>query len=215
MPKTNNDLTACQECDLLQREPVLPPGGLAECARCGARLFRERPNSLDHTLAYAVAAAVLFVLANTLPFMGLDARGIRTGAYLYETGWQLHEHGMSSIAILVLMTVILVPALQLSALLYMLIPLKLGQAPRHLAAAFRIAHHAQPWAMVEVFVLGSLVSLVKLTQVATVEVFPGIYCLGGYVLAQAAALGAFEPHELWERADALGRSLPASEEARA
>src|SRR5678810_182557 len=198
MPRTNNDLTACPECDLLQREPVLPPGGLAECARCGARLFRERPASLDHTLAYAVAAAVLFVLANTLPFMGLDARGIRTSAYLYETGWKLHEHGMSSIAILVLMTVILVPTLQLGALLYMLVSLKLGQVPRYLAEAFRIVHHAQPWGMVEVFVLGSLVSLVKLTQVATVEVFPGIYCLGGYVLALAAALGAFEPHELWE-----------------
>jgi len=209
MPRTNNDLTACPECDLLQREPALPPGGLAECARCGARLFRERPSSLDHTLAYAVAAAVLFVLANTLPFMGLDARGIRTSAYLYETGWKLHEHGMSSIAILVLMTVILVPTLQLAALLYMLGSLKLGQVPRYLAEAFRIVHHAQPWGMVEVFVLGSLVSLVKLTQVATVEVFPGIYCLGGYVLALAAALGAFEPHELWERATALGDRLPA------
>jgi paraquat-inducible protein A len=213
MPKTNNDLTACPECDLLQREPALPPGGLAECARCGACLFRERPSSLDHTLAYAVAAAMLFVLANTLPFMGLDARGIRTSAYLYETGWQLHEHGMSSVAILVLMTVIVVPAMQLAALLYMLVSLKLGQAPRHLAAAFRVVHHAQPWGMVEVFVLGSLVSLVKLTQVADVELFGGIYCLGGYVLSLAAALGAFEPHELWERASALGVRLPAIEEA--
>jgi paraquat-inducible protein A len=215
MPKTNNDLTACPECDLLQREPVLPPGGLAECARCGAKLFRERPASLDHTLAYAVAAAVLFVLANTLPFMGLDARGIRTSAYLYETGWALHEHGMSSVAILVLMTVIVVPALQLAALLYMLVPLKLGQAPRHLAEAFRIVHHSQPWGMVEVFLLGSLVSLVKLTQVADVDPFAGIYCLGGYVFALAAALGAFEPHELWERATSLGAPLPAVEGARA
>ena len=215
MPRTNNDLTACPECDLLQREPALPPGGLAECARCGARLFRERPSSLDHTLAYAVAAAVLFVLANTLPFMGLDARGIRTSAYLYETGWALHEHGMSSVAILVLMTVILVPAMQLGAMLYMLVSLKLGQAPRHLAAAFRIVHHAQPWGMVEVFILGALVSLVKITQVADVEAYGGIYCLGGYVLALAAALGAFEPHEVWERARALGSRLPAIEQARA
>jgi hypothetical protein len=145
----------------------------------------------------------------------LDARGIRTSAYLYETGWALHEHGMSSVAILVLMTVILVPAMQLAAMLYMLVSLKLGQAPRHLAAAFRIVHHAQPWGMVEVFILGSLVSLVKITQVADVEAYGGIYCLGGYVLALAAALGAFEPHEVWERARALGSRFPAVEEARA
>src|ERR1044072_1459995 len=132
MPRTNNDLTACPECDLLQREPVLPPGGLAECERCGARLFRDGPPALDHTLACGVAAAVLFALANTLPFMGLDARGIRTSAYLYETGWRLHEHGMTSVAILVIMTVVLVPAMQLTALLYMLVPLKLGIRPRYL-----------------------------------------------------------------------------------
>lgn len=215
MPRTNNNLTACPECDLLQREPVLPPGGLAECARCGARLFRERPNSLDHTLAYAVAAAVLFVLANTLPLIGLDARGIRTEAYLFDTGWRLHEHGMTSVGILVLMTVIVVPALQLAALLYMLIPLKLGIRPRYLHSAFRIAHHAQPWGMVEVFLLGSLVSLVKLTGVATVEPHGGMFCLFGYVFLLAAALGAFEPHELWERAHQIGIDLPAAEEARA
>jgi paraquat-inducible protein A len=211
MPRTNNDLTACPECDLLQREPRLPPGGLAECIRCGARLFRERPASLDHTLAYIVGASVLFVLANTLVLMGLDARGIRTSARLYDTAWALHEHGMTSVAILVLMTVIVIPAMQLGAMLYMLLPLRMGMRPRYLHHAFRIAHHAQPWGMVEVFVLGSLVSLVKLTQVATVEPHAGMFCLGGYVVMLAAALGAFEPHELWERAQELGIPLPAAE----
>ena len=215
MPKTNNNLTACPECDLLQREPPLPAGGLAECARCGARLYRERPTCLDHTLAYATAAAVLFALANFYPLMGLDARGIRTSAHLFDTAWRLHEHGMTSVGILIFMTVIVVPAMQLGALLYMLVPLRLGLHPRYLAEAFRIFHHAQPWSIVEVFILGALVSLVKLTQVATVEVHAGLYCLGGYVLLLAAALSAFEPRELWRRAAEIGMRLPAAEEARA
>ena len=211
MPRTTNNLTACPECDLLQRTPSLPPGGLAECARCGARLFRERPASLDRTLAYAIAAAVLFVLANTFVLMGLDARGIRTEAHLWQTAWRLHEHGMTSVAILVFMTVIVVPAMQLGSLLYVLVPLRLGIHPRYLHQAYRILHHSQPWAMVEVFVLGSIVSLAKLTQVATVEPHAGLYCLGGYVVLLAAALGAFEPHELWRRAEELGMPLPAAE----
>jgi paraquat-inducible protein A len=211
MPRTTNNLTACPECDLLQRAPSLPPGGLAECARCGACLFRERPSSLDHTLAYAVAAAVLFVLANSFVLMGLDAKGIRTDAHLWQTAWRLHEHGMTSVAILALMTVIVVPAMQLASLLYMLVPLRLGIHPLYLHHAFRIFHHSQPWAMVEVFVLGSIVSLVKLTQVATVEPQAGLYCLGGYVVLLAAALGAFEPHEMWRRAEDLGMTLPAAE----
>ena len=54
-------------------------------------------------------------------------------------------------------------------------------------------------------------ALVKLTQVATVEPHAGLYCLGGYVVLMAAALGAFEPHELWERAEELGMALPAAD----
>jgi paraquat-inducible protein A len=93
----------------------------------------------------------------------------------------------------------------------MLVPLRLGIHPRYLHHAFRIVHHTQPWSIVEVFILGSLVSLVKLTQVATVEPYAGLYCLGAYVGLLAAALGAFEPRELWKRASELGMPLPAAE----
>ena len=55
-------LIACHECDLLQRETVLPPGGRACCSRCGVTLYRNIPGSLDRTLAYTLSAAVFFVL---------------------------------------------------------------------------------------------------------------------------------------------------------
>ena len=215
MPSKTNNLIACGECDLLQREPSLPPGGLAECARCGATLFRERPASLDHTLAYAVAAAIVFLLANFYPLMELDAKGIRTSAHLWDAGWRLYEHGMASVAVLVLMTVVIIPGMQLAALLYMLVPLRFGAHPRHLHVAFRIATLCQPWGMVDVFLLGALVSMTKLTQVATVDPAAGLWCVGGYVMLLAAAEAAFEPRELWRRAAELGMPLPAAEEARA
>src|SRR5437667_463601 len=49
-------LVACRECDLLQREIVLPPGGTACCSRCGAVLHRSKPDSPDRTLAFTVGA---------------------------------------------------------------------------------------------------------------------------------------------------------------
>jgi paraquat-inducible protein A len=100
-------------------------------------------------------------------------------------------------------------------MLYLLVPLQLGKIPRHLHNAFRIARLAQPWGMVEVFLLGSLVSMVKLTQVAHVDPGIGLYCIGGYSLLIAAAISAFEPHELWERAARLGSPLPATQESAA
>lgn len=210
--KTNN-LVACGECDLLQRDVPLPAGGIARCARCEAELYRSKPRSLDHTLALLLGAAVLFAFANAYPLMGLDARGIRTSATLFDTAAALYARDMPSVATLVLVTVIVAPLLQLVAMLYMLAPLRLGIVPRHLHKAYRLANLAQPWGMLEVFLLGSLVSLVKLTQVAKITFDIGIFAVGGFVVLLLAAMSAFEPRELWRRVEELGMPLPAAQEA--
>jgi paraquat-inducible protein A len=209
--KTNN-LVACGECDALQREVPVPAGGSAECARCGAVLFRHKPASLDLTLAFVLAAAVVFVLANAYPLMGLDARGLRTSATIFDTARDLQRSGMPSVAVLVFVTVIAMPVVQLCGMLYLLVPLKLGFVPPRIHLAYRIAAWVQPWAMVEVYLLGVLVSLVRLTQVAKVDAGLGIYAVGAYVMLLAAALAAFEPRALWRRVEELGRPWPALQE---
>jgi paraquat-inducible protein A len=209
--KTNN-LIACRECDALQRDTPVPDGGIAECARCGAELHRHEPDSLDLTLALVLAAAVVFVVANIHPLMGLDARGLRTSAMLLDTSTALYERGMASVAILVFVTVIAMPAAQIIGMLYLLLPLRLGFVPPRIHLAFRLVNAAQPWAMVDVFLLGSLVSLVKLTQVAKVDAQIGIYAVGGYVMLVAAAVSTFVPRALWHRVAELGEPLPAMQQ---
>ena len=212
MPMKTNNLVACGECDLLQREVEVPPGGIARCARCEAELYVSRPASLDATLALLSGAALLFILANTYPLIGLDARGIRTSATLFDTAAALYVRDMPSVATLVLVTVIVAPALHLAAMLYMLVPLRLGFVPHGIHTAYRLAMLAQPWSMLEVFLLGSIVSLVKLTQVAKIEPDIGIFAVGGFAVLIAAATSAFEQRELWRRVEELGTPLPAAQE---
>ena len=209
--KTNN-LTACGECDALQREVPLPPRGIAHCSRCGAELYRHHPAGLDLTLAFVLAACVAFLVAINYPLMGLDARGIRTSATLYQTAMALVNWEMASVALLVLLTTIFMPALQLLGMLYMLVPLRFGVVPDHVHWAFRAVNWAQPWAMLEVYLLGALVSLVRLTQVAQVEPGIGIFAIGAYVLLLAAAVASFEPRDFWRRVEELGQPLPALDE---
>jgi paraquat-inducible protein A len=205
MAMKNNNLIACRECDLLQREVFLPRGATANCARCGAELFRHHPGGLDRTLALFIAAAIAFVIANIYPIMELDAKGIERSATLFDTARELHESGMTSVAVLVFVTVILAPAMELGLLIYMLLPLKLGIVPRALPFAFRMAHAARPWGMPEVFVLGALVALVKLRDIATVVPQMAFFTMGAFVLLLAAAEASFEPQAVWKRAEALAR----------
>ena len=195
-------MIACHECDLLQREVQLAPGGTAHCARCEAVLYRDRPDGLDRTLACTLGAAVLFVLANAFPIVELEASGIGTSTTLWGTVRTLHSQDMTIVAGLVFITTILVPAIEIGAFLYMLVPLKLVRMPQGLPAVFRLVHAVRPWGMVEVFMLGTLVSLAKLAHLA--HVVPGIalWSFGVLMFLVAAAAASFNPQALWARVEA-------------
>jgi paraquat-inducible protein A len=205
-----NGLLACPECDALQREVPLPRRGAAECVRCGADLVRDKPHSLDRTLSFMIASAVLFAIALAAPLVELDAQGIQRSATLLETASALDAQGMPSVALLVLMTTIVVPSIELAVFLYMLVPLKLGIVPDGLATAFRIAHAVRPWGMVDVFILGALVSMVKLTEIASVYAQGPLFALGGYIMLLTFGLASFEPHALWARAEELQDEMEAA-----
>lgn len=200
--KTNN-LLACPECDALQVEPQLAPGAAATCVRCGAVLVRNQPESLDHTLAFMIGAAVAFACANAFPIMQLDAQGITTESTIYGLVEVLFATGWPSVALLVLTTVIVVPAAQIVTALYLLVSIKLGRVPPLLRPAVLTLDWIWRWGMAEVFLLGAIVSLVKLTKVADVYMGWALYAVGAYVLLIAAAVSAFDSHTLWRRVDEL------------
>ena len=203
MPMKTNNLVACPECDALHREIPLAPGGVAECARCGATLFREKAHSLDRTLAIMVAAAIVFVCANTFPLFSIDAQGVSSSSTLFGTVVALQETGWPLIALIVFLSVIAFPLVQLAAALYILVPIRLGFVPPYLTFAVRVMDAVWPWGMLEIFLLGALVSLVKLTQLASVYPGGGIFMIGAYVVLIASAVSAFEPRVLWRRVEEL------------
>ena len=195
-------LIACHECDLLQREAPLPARGIARCARCGAVLYRDKPDGLDRTLAYSLGAAVLFVVANAFPIVGLEAQGQRTSTTLLGTVQTLYDEDMRLVAGLVFVTTFLMPALEIGALIYMLLPLKLGRVPHGLPAVFRLVHAVRPWGMVEVFMLGTLVSLAKLAHLAHVVPGVALWSFGALMFLVAAAASSFDSRALWARVEA-------------
>jgi paraquat-inducible protein A len=114
----------------------------------------------------------------------------------------LHDNGMTSVAALVLVTTILMPALNIGALLYMLLPLKLGRVPHGLPAVFRLVDAVRPWGMVEVFMLGTLIALTKLAALASVVPGIALWSFGALMFLVAAAAASFDSQALWARVEA-------------
>jgi paraquat-inducible protein A len=192
-------LVACHECDLLHEVKPLTAGGVAKCTRCGAILLRHKRNSLDRTLSFAMAGLILIIVANTFPFLALENEGLVQETTLITGVKQLYLQGMWRLAALVFLTSILVPFVHISGLLYVLVPMKLNRLPWRLPLVFRFLEAIQPWGMMEVFLLGILVSIVKLGKMATIVPGIALYSFVVLIFVLAAAMASLDTHMIWER----------------
>ncbi len=57
----------------------------------------------------------------------------------------------------------------------------------------------RPWNMIEVFMLGILVSMLKLTKIATVHLGVSFWAFALLIVCLTASFGAIERLELWRR----------------
>jgi len=192
-------LIACRECDLLQREIALPPHAEALCLRCGAQLYRQTLYGPDTTLAFTLASVILFMLANFFPLLRLELQGNQTSSTLFGAVTTLASQDLPSVALLVLGTTIVVPALEMAAMLYLLLPRRLGITVPGRALTFRLIERLRPWGMIEVFMLGVLVSVVKMATFATVLPGVALWSFGALMLTLTAAAHFFNPRDLWQK----------------
>lgn len=188
-------LIACHDCDLVQYEISLPAGESATCARCGEVLYRSSRFGKSHTLALCITAAILFIIANLYPIIGIESQGNRHHSTLFGAVQTLWQDDMELMAGLVFVTILLVPALELLLMLWLHLTKHLtsGLAP----LALRLIVLMQPWRMVEVFMLGLLVSVVKLSHLAHIVPGVALWCFAALLPLFALLNSTFNPRELW------------------
>jgi paraquat-inducible protein A len=202
-PMHSLPLIACPECDLLQQEGPVPLGGSARCRRCDALLYRSNRNGLEATLAFTLAAIPLFLVANAFPLMMIEVQGSSNTTTLLGAVHALTGQGREWVAALVAITTMVIPALQLAALTYILLPLHFGRVPRWLGPGLHLLDALRPWSMMEVFVLGLLVALARLSFVASVVPGVALWSFGGFVILLLAGAATFSIRDLWVRVAAI------------
>ena len=195
---TISDLVACHECDLLHRVRNVPKGS-ARCTRCGAVLYRDIPDSINRTLMLNIAGAILFIIANVYPMMTFKLSGRQESNTLFAGAWELKNAGYWELGVLVFLCSILFPALRIGCMLYVLIPLKLGFRPPKLEVAFRWVVTLMPWAMMEVYMLGILVAIVKLASWATIVLGVALYSYVALILINVWSRTTLDPRAVWNQ----------------
>jgi paraquat-inducible protein A len=192
-------LIACPDCDLVQRLPELPVGASARCPRCDLELWRHREDPLGRTLAFALAASGLYAIANSVPMLGLAAVGREASTTIAGGAQQLWQSGQQAVAVLVVFTAVVAPALQIGLTLAIVFAAHRERPPRWIATLLRHQPTASTWSMLEVMMLGVLVALIKIADYATVVPGLALFALGALIFLLAAMQASFDPREIWDR----------------
>ena len=91
------------------------------------------------------------------------------------------------------------PAAYVLLLLTVLLAVRRPPAPQWVGEMLRWGRSMKPWSMNEVMILGILVALIKIAELATVEPGIGMYAMGAVVVLFAAIMMTADPREAWER----------------
>lgn len=192
-------LLVCHDCDAVYRRPHLRPGQKTRCVRCGAVLLRCQRAGLERCLALSLASLILLLLANFFPLLAMNIEGRVQQSVVISGVLELYKQGLLAMAVLVFAVSILAPALKILSLLYVLLPLYFQRRLPYATGVFRMVQTLRPWSMTEVYMLGVLVAVVKLADLASIEPGLALYCFTALILFMAAADAALEPDEIWQR----------------
>ncbi|MBV2204824.1 paraquat-inducible protein A [Stutzerimonas degradans] len=191
-------LVACPECDLLMARPTLAHGQVAECARCGYELLRLRHRFVGPGLALVSAALLLYFPANFLPIMQLNLLGRVTDDTVWTGVLSLYRSDMQGIAFVVLLCSMVVPLLKLLCQFVVLLCIATRRAKSLGMLLYRTYHHLREWGMLEVYLLGILVSIIKLRDMAELSLGIGLACFAGLLVVQVWLELVMSPQQVWE-----------------
>ncbi len=199
MPPNAPHLIACRNCDLLHEEPLLPVGRVARCVRCGTILAKGDAHRPELMLALALAGILFFLPANLLPVMTVNLFGETRETSLVSGAFSLWDGGFPLVAALVLLVGVVLPLLKLASLLYVTIPLVFGWRAPFARSVLRLHEHFTEWGMLEVYLLGLIISLVKMRELVEIHTGAGLVCFAASVLMLIGLVAVTDGESLWRR----------------
>jgi paraquat-inducible protein A len=195
----DHGLAGCHTCGRVA------PEASGRCPRCGSRLHARKPASIEGTLALMAAAVALYIPSHLLPVMRIVELGEVTNSTIVEGVLTFWRSGAYPIAIVIFTASILIPFLKIAALSWLCAAAtgRTRPSPAALGRIYGFTEWLGRWSMIDIFVVGILVSLVQLGNYMTIFPGPGALAFAGVVVLTMFAAGRFDPRLLWDRLDEM------------
>jgi paraquat-inducible protein A len=193
----------CPECDLLITHRELVPGERATCPRCDFALSVCYADAEIRALSFAIAAVIFLAIAMSYPFLTINSSGVESSVTLLHVVWYLADYGANSVAALVFLIIVLIPACTLAVIILLASMLLKGWFPNWMLPITRLLFHFNSWVMVEVFSIGVIVSLVKINSMARVDIGLSFWAYLAFTIMFLQASSSFDRYSVWSTIDRL------------
>jgi len=195
-------LISCDFCHSLNRSCIDESSSNLQmhCHVCGSGIHSRIPNSLSKTWALVIASLILYIPANMLPIMTVVLWGDGSPDNIMSGVLSLLYAGMWPLSLLIFVASIVIPIAKLLTLLGLLISVRRRSQwrPAERTQLYRITEFIGRWSMIDIFVIGILVALVKFGEVATVTPGVGALCFAAVVILTMIAAHSFDPRLIWD-----------------
>jgi len=192
-------ITACHECDLLLREKNIIRQWKTCCPRCGAVLRISCVNSMERTLALSITGLLLVIPANILPILTLELLGQSNTNTMINGIYQMAMGGYWWMSILVCFCSILAPIIKLLMLSFVSAGSLYGWPPSGIAKALKVYQNLDEWGMFDVYMLGILISFIKMKDMGTLIPGFGLATFVALLLVATVSSTVFDKGLVWAR----------------
>lgn len=167
------------------------------CPRCHHTLVRRHYRPVQRSMALAISALIALLLAVSFPFVSFSALGVGQQIQLGETATQLVSFDQPLIAILVALTIVILPAFYLLSVIWLQAGLLQAEPLRFSRGIARSLKHLHPWMMADVFIIGALVSLFKLSGSAEIVLDTGFWAFCSFAILLLLTTRSIDDDWLW------------------
>ena len=190
---------ACNECDYLIQIDDIPSGHVASCPRCHHHILHRKVNSINRTIAISASGLLLFLPATFYPLMSMQILSIESSASLFTGMLALWKSELYLVASLVFVFCIFTPFIKLLSAFIICFGLKMNyQKDSWYKQLLLFYHKVDSWEMLEVFMVGILVSIFKLNGMADLSLNIGLLCFAALMLCVIALKVTLDKPFIWD-----------------
>ena len=196
----------CHHCGLTVTLPKLTHRQKAFCPRCESLLTSQHRHRYERLIALACAALIMFAASLPFSFLSLRASGQQKTMDLGGGLDTLINQHYWLLALVQSVAIFAIPVTILGCLIYLAFPLLTNKpTPPHAQRVLSLVKRLLPWSMAEIFLIGTLVSLVKIASLADIKLGLSFYSYSLFAFFMVLTLLQFDE---WQLRNDLGIPQP-------